>query len=212
MTIKLYYFPSNASLAPHIMLEEIAAPYELVLVDSTKNEHKSAAYLALNPAGVIPTLVDGATVVTETAAIMLHLADTFPDCQLIAPLQTAERATCYRWLIYMTNTLQAELMHYFYPERLGGEQSALIKTNATTRIMSMLDILEAEFVRHGGTYLLGAHYGIADIFLFMMCRWTRNMPNPARNRIHLNQFLIMMSERPAVIRAHAQEQLLKPWY
>jgi glutathione S-transferase len=215
MTIKLYYYPSNASLAPHILLEEIGASYELVLVDSTKGEHKSAAYLALNPAGVIPTLVDGEIVVTETAAIMLHLADKFPASQLIAPLQTAERAACYRWLIYMTNTLQAELMHYFYPDRLGGlggENAELIKTNATARIMMMLDILEAEFVRHGGTFLLGARYTIADIFLFMMCRWTRNMPNPARVRPHLNQFLKMMSERPAVIRAHEQESLAKPWY
>lgn len=212
MTIKLYYYPSNASLAPHILLEEVGAPYELVLVNSTKSEHKSAAYLALNPAGVIPTLVDGMTVVTETAAIMLHLADKFPAHQLIPPLQTAERAACYRWLIYMTNTLQAELMHYFYPDRLGGEQSELIKTNATARILTMLDILDAELAKHGGAFLLGTQYTIADIFLFMMCRWTRNMPKPARTRPHLSQFLIMMSERPAVIRAHAQEQLLKPWY
>jgi len=215
MTIKLYYFPSNASLAPHILLEEIGAPFELVLIDRPNNQHKSADYLQLNPAGVIPTLVDGDIVVTETAAIMLHLADKFPADQLIPPLQTAARAACYQWLIFMTNTLQAELLHYFYPERLGGERDAdiaMIKANATARIMLMLDILESALVRSGGPFLVGAQYTIADIFLFMMCRWTRNMPNPARTRPMLNQFLNMMSTRPAVIRMHEKEQLLKPWY
>ncbi len=215
MTIKLYYAPSNASLAPHIMLNEISAPFELVLVDRANNQQKSAEYLALNPAGVIPTLVDGAITVTETAAIMLYLADKFPASNLIPLLQTAERAACCQWLIYMTNTLQAELMHYFYPHRLGGEDVAnieMVKQNATTRIMPMLDILEAVLARSGGPFLLGAQYTIADIFLFMMCRWTRNMPNPARTRPQLSQFLAMMSERPAVILAHENEQLLKPWY
>jgi glutathione S-transferase len=215
MTIKLYYAPSNASLAPHILLNEIGTPFELVLVDRANNQQKSADYLALNPAGVIPTLVDGDVTVTETAAIMLYLADKFPASNFIPPVQTAARAACCQWLIYMTNTLQAELMHYFYPHRLGGakeEQIALIKTNATERVMPMLDILEAALTRSGGPFLLGAQYTIADIFLFMMCRWTRNMPNPARTRPQLSQFLLMMSNRPAVIRAHEKEQLLKPWY
>src|SRR3989304_10510949 len=72
---QLYYHPGNANPAPHILLEEIGADYELVLVDRTKNEQKSPAYLKLNPAGRIPVLVDGDLVLYETAAICLHLAD-----------------------------------------------------------------------------------------------------------------------------------------
>ena len=72
---QLYYYPGNANLAPHILLEEIGADYELVLVDRNKNEQKSPAYLKLNPAGRIPVLVDGGLVLYEAAAICLHLAD-----------------------------------------------------------------------------------------------------------------------------------------
>ena len=212
MTCKLYYFPGNASFAPHILLEELGAPYELVLVDRNNNAHKSAEYLKLNPAGAIPTLVDGDDAIPETAAIMLHLADKHPNANMIPPLQTAARAQCYRWLIYMTNTVQAEMMHYFYPERLGSEHAESVKQRATDRLMSMFDILDAQLAQSGGPYLLGSQYTIADIFLFMMCRWSRNMANPARSRPQLGPFLKLMSERAAVKRVYDQEQLVAPWY
>ncbi len=212
MTCKLYYAPSNASLAPHILLEEIGAPFELILVDRDNNQHKSAEYLSINPAGVIPAMVDGEVRLGEAAAILLYLADKHPEANLIPPLQSAARAQCYRWLIYLTNTVQAELMHYFHPNRLGGPHAELIQANATQRLMPMLDILDDQLAKSGGPFLLGAQYTITDIFLFMMCRWTRNMPNPARNRPHLTKFLTMMSQRPAVVRAHATEKLDKPWY
>jgi glutathione S-transferase len=212
MSYQLYYYPANASLAPHILLEEIGCDYKLVLVDRTVNAHKSDAYLRLNPAGLIPVLVDGDIVLSETAAIMLHLADKHPAAALIPPLQSAERAQCYRWLIYLTNTLQADLIHYFYPERIGGEYSTEVRQRAIDRIVPMLDILNAQLVTSGGPYLLGTTYTIADIFLFMMCRWTRDMPKPARNREHLGRFLDMMATRPAVISAHQQETLDLPWY
>lgn len=212
MAYKLYYYPSNASFAPHILLEELGVPYELVLVDRANNAHKSAEYLRLNPAGAIPTLVDGDIAIPETAAIMLHLADKHPAANMIPPLQTAARAQCYRWLIYMTNTVQAEMMHYFYPERLGGAQAEDVKQRAMDRLMLMFDILDAQLAQSGGPYLLGSQYTIADIFLFMMCRWSRNMANPARSRFHLGPFLEMMAKRAAVMHVYDKEQLAAPWY
>ena len=57
--MQLHYYPSNASMAPHLLLEELGAPHELVLVDRTQSAHKSPAYLALNPNGLIPVFIDG---------------------------------------------------------------------------------------------------------------------------------------------------------
>jgi glutathione S-transferase len=76
---QLYYFPGNANLIPHMLLEEIGAPYELVPVDRANNAQKSPAYLKLNPTGRIPVLIDGDLVLFETAAICLHLADRHPE-------------------------------------------------------------------------------------------------------------------------------------
>ncbi len=210
--IQLYYYPSNASLAPHIALEEIGAPYELVLVDREVQAHKRPEYLKLNPAGLIPVLIDGDLVLSEAAAICLHLADQHPALYLAPPFGSAARGHLYRWLMYLTNTVQAGLIHYYYPDRIGGPHAAFIQASAEARVMPMLDILEAHFEVIGGPWMLGKDYSIADVYLFMMCRWTRNMANPARNRPHLAQFLSMMAARPAVIRAHEQEKLMMPWY
>ncbi|HZV93182.1 MAG TPA: glutathione S-transferase N-terminal domain-containing protein, partial [Caldimonas sp.] len=82
--LQLHYFPGNASLIAHVVLEELGVPFELKYVDRAVSAQRSAAYLALNPNGLIPVLVDGAAtdaagrplVLYETAAICLHLADT----------------------------------------------------------------------------------------------------------------------------------------
>jgi glutathione S-transferase len=213
---KLYYFPGNANLAPHMLLEEIGAPYELVLVDRDSNEHKSPPYLKLNPTGRIPVLIDGDLALFETAAICLHLADRHPEAELAPALGTDERAEFYKWLIYLTNTLQAELITYFYPGRLTDDEAAAaqVKAHAEERISGkggMLDIIENQLAQSGG-WLLGARYSAADPYLMMLARWTRGMAHPARERIHLGHYLEAMAARPAVRRAFDQEGLKPPLY
>src|ERR1700686_3437981 len=79
---QLHYFPANANAAPHMLLEEIGANYDLVLVDRANNAQKSREYLKINPNGRIPALVHGNLIVSEAAAIMLHLVDQHPDAEL----------------------------------------------------------------------------------------------------------------------------------
>jgi glutathione S-transferase len=211
---KLYYFPSNANVAPHILLEEIGAPYELVLIDRTKGAHKEAAYLQLNPGGVIPTLIDGELVLTESAAICWYLAEQHPQAGLVGAVGSADRAHALRWLMYLTNTLQAEILHYYYPTRLGGDDTVTadaLKSRAEARISGMLTILDNQLVTSHGPYLLGEKFCVADAFLFMLCRWTRNMAKPARDYPQLATFVQTMVARPSVIRAMTQEGVATPW-
>src|SRR3990167_83570 len=143
---QLHYYPSNASMTPHMLLEELGVPYERVLVDRTKNAHHSPEYLKLNPNGKIPVLVDGDLVLYETAAIVLHLVDTHAEAGLAPGLGTTERATFYKWLMWLTNTLQAEMVLYFYPDRWadGADGAAQVKRHAEAHIATMIDQLEAE--------------------------------------------------------------------
>ena len=73
---QLHYYPANANAAPHMLLEELGAKYELVIVERGTNAQKSASYLKINPNGRIPTLVDNGLVISEAAAIVLHLVDS----------------------------------------------------------------------------------------------------------------------------------------
>jgi glutathione S-transferase len=213
--IQLHHYPSTASMAPHIVLRELGLPFELVTVDRPNNAHKSPAYLKLNPNGLIPVLVDGELVLYETAAILLHLADTHPAARLMPPLGTAERAQAYKWLVWLSNTLQSTLIVYFYPERWvaagNAAGAAEVKAQAEARIAGLLDQLDAQLAASGGPWLLGADYGIADALAFTLCRWTRNFPRPARSLPHIAPWQQRMLARPAVQQVFAAEALPKPW-
>lgn len=215
--ITLHYYPGNASFTPHAVLRELGVPFELALVDRTQAAHKSPAYLKLNPNGQIPVLVDGDLVLYETAAICLHLADRHPQAGLAPALGTAERAQLYKWLVWMTNTLQPRLMHFFYPDRVvdatDTAAAAQVKARAEKDVVALLGQLDAQLASHGGPWLLGERFGIADPFAFMLCRWTRGFKSkPARNFVHLAPYLARVLARPAMARTVDVEQLAPPVY
>lgn len=209
---QLHYFPGNASMAPHIVLEEIGTPFELMLVDRENHAHKSPAYLRLNPNGLIPVYVDGPLVLYESAAICLHLCDSAPAAALLPPLGTAARAHAYKWLVWLTNTLQPTLLSYFYPERWMNpgnvDGAAELKAHAQERVSELLDQLDAELARHGRPWLLGDDYSAVDAYSLMLCRWTRNFSSaPARERTHLGAHMARVLVRPAVQRVFVTERL-----
>ena len=105
--VRLYYYPGNASLLPHMMLREAGAPLELVLVDRTKDAHHAPEYLRLNPNGLIPVLSDGDVVLYETAAIAFYLAEKHPEAGLAPAPGSARRPDFLRWMVHLTNTPQA---------------------------------------------------------------------------------------------------------
>ena len=214
--IQLHHYPSSAAMVPHIVLEELGVPYERVHVDRMADEHKRPPYLRLNPNGLIPVLVDGDLVLYETAAIVLHLCDAHPQAELAPPLRSAERSHFYKWLMWLTNTMQATLIAYFYPERwvdAGNlEGAAQVKRQAQARVGTLLDLLDAELARTGGPWFMGERYSALDPYVFTLCRWTRNFDaGRAREREHLGPYLQRMLARPAVQRVIANEGIQPPY-
>jgi len=214
--MQLHYYPGNASMTPHMLLEELGVPFELKLVDRAVNAHKSPAYLKLNPNGLIPVLVDGDLVLYETAAIVLHLVDTHPQAGL-APtvIGSAERARFYKWLLWLSSTVQAMVPHYFYADRMvaagNAAGTAEVKAQAEAKIGAMVDQLDSHFASHAGPWLLGERFSALDPYAFMLCRWTRGMQRPARTLANLGPFTQRMLARPAVQRMFATEGLSPPY-
>lgn len=214
--IQLHHYPSTASMVPHILLQELGIPFELVLVDRMRDQQRSPDFLRLNPNGLIPVLVDGDLVLYETAAICLHLCDKHGKDGLAPAVGTHERAHFYKWMAWLTNTLQATLIVYFYPWRwvdldnaAGAEQ---VRRQAQRRVDELLNLLDAELARHGGPWFSGAAYSALDPFVFTLCRWTRNFSEgPARSKPRLGPYLQRMLARPAVQRALAGEGLEPPF-
>jgi len=105
--MKLYFAPQTRAIRPLIMLEELAVPYEIVLIDFKGGEHKGAEYRKIHPHGQLPALQDGALTMFESAAICAYLADKFPDRQMAPPLGTIERGMYYQWMVYSIAALDA---------------------------------------------------------------------------------------------------------
>lgn len=204
---KLHYFPSNASAAPHMVLEEVGADYELVLVDKKAGAQKEPDYLKLNPTGRIPVLLDDGKPIFESAAIVLHLVDQHPQAGLAPAVGSPQRAQFYQWLVFLTNSLQEAMMLWFYPDRLVGTDetaAAKMKQAAEQRIGDYLDIIEAHLAANG-PYFLGDQFSAADLYFTMLARWARALTNPPRNRAGIAKLLDLTTNRPAVSRAYEQE-------
>ena len=210
MRFRLHYVPGSAAMAPHAALAEAGAGYELRLVERDEQGRSPREYLALNPLGRVPTLEDGDLVLTESAACVLHVAERFPDAHLVPPPGTRERSELYRWLMFMTNTLQPAFLHWFYPERYtvdpAGEEG--IRRLAARSIAEHLERLDAELADR--PWLVGEGRSGADLFLFMLVRWGRRQDPPAWDRPNLRAHFTRLLEREGVRRMMDEQGLEIP--
>jgi glutathione S-transferase len=206
----LYYSPGAASLVVHWLLIEIGAKHELRKLDLAAGEHKRPDYLAINPAGVVPTLLVHSDPVTETAAIVLHLADAHPSVALAPAPGSIERGRYYQWILHLANTLHPAFRIWFYPhEAAGAECADAAKDQARARIEACWDRLEAHLHKRG-PYLLGVSATAADFLLTMFMRWSRNMPRPATEWPQLAALAQRMKARPS-FRALYEREGLTEW-
>ncbi len=195
---KLFYFPRNASWAPHLVLEEMGADYELVLVDRKSNAQKSEEYMALNPTGRIPTLIDDGLVLFESAAICLHLCEKNPQANLMPELGDPNRARFYQWLFYLTTTVQSELIVYIYPSEHTTDQEATasIVEAQEASIIEMFALLDKQL--EDKEYLVTGNISVCDFFLFMLSHWASDLKQPPLSFSNLGRYLRNLAKRPAV--------------
>lgn len=194
---KLFYYPRNASWAPHLVLRELGVEHELILVDRKSNAQKSSDYLALSPTGRIPTLVDNGLVIFESAAICLHLCDKHPQAGLIPEVDKPHRARFYQWLFYLNASLQPELMMYFYPQKhTQSSETAAIAKAQEARVTEMFALIDQELADKD--FLVGSGLSICDYFLFMLAHWASGFSQPPLSFTHLGRYLRQLAQRDAV--------------
>ena len=208
MSVVLSGSRSTASMVVHWLLVELEVPHTLQLLDSERHEHKSPAYLQLNPAGVVPALVTNGEVVTEAAAIVMHLADLYSQAGLAPALGTIARAQYYRWTLFMANSLQPAYRAWFYPAEPAGEGSEdAVKQQARCQPATAWAGVTDHLASSGRPYLLGEQLSAADFMLTMLTRWSRDMPTPAHALPALQAHAMLMKVRPSFKQVYAREGL-----
>ena len=203
----LYYSPGTASMAVHFALLEIGAPHELCEVDLDAGQQHSAAYLALNPNGVVPTLIVDAQPVGESAALLMLLAERHPEARLAPGPGTPSRPVYLQWMFHFANTLQPAYRIWFSPREFAGDaEPATAKDLARGRIEREWERFAAHIAAHG-PYVTGADFSVADIFATMLMRWSRNMPKPATSWPALAELAARVKARPSWRQLYAIEGL-----
>ena len=203
----LYYAPGSASLAVHWLLIDLGVPFELRGVDLQAGEQKRAEYLALNPNGVVPTLVIEGTPAYECAALLLILAERHPDAHLVPAPGTPARLAYYQWMVHLANTLQPAFRQWFYPQEAAGEASAeAARESARQRIESAWDRVDAELAVRG-PWIAGGVFSAADFLATMLMRWSRNMPRPATEWPAIREYVARMKARPSFAELYRREGL-----
>lgn len=191
MSIVLYHHPFSRAASAVWMLEEVGVPYELHFVDLMKGEQKQAELTGLNPMGKLPTLVDGAAVVTELAAVGLYLADRYALGKLAPALDDPRRGTYLRWSLFSPSVMEPGLMAkaggWQYRESAAGWGS----------FPAMIDSMKRALARD---YILGDSFSMADcIFggtVRYMLRFGMLEPDPV-----FTAYAERLAARPALKRA-----------
>jgi glutathione S-transferase len=204
---RLYYAPGAASLLVHWLLIELDTPHELVLVDTAAKQQKSTEYLALNPNGVVPTLVLDGAPHYEAAALAMLLAERHPHAGLAPAAGDPARAGYLQWMFNLANMLQPLFRQWWYPQEPAGDANAeAVREHCAARIAAQWDRIDSHLAAHG-PHLLGDTLSVADFYLVMLMRWSRNMPRPATEWPHLRSLAQRLKQRPSFAQLYEREGL-----
>ncbi|QJI33336.1 glutathione transferase GstA [Pseudomonas sp. ADAK13] len=198
--MKLYFSPNACSLASHIVLRELALPFELIRVDNQKKLTADGDdFLQINPKGYVAALqLDNGEVLTEGAAILQYLADQVPAAGLAPVNGSWERVRLQEWLNFVSSEIHGGL-GVLFKDAIPDDVKALFKATLFKRFAILVQTLERQ------DYLLGAHYSVADAYLFVVLRWAGFFDIDLQQWPALARFQQRIGERPAVIAALAAE-------
>jgi glutathione S-transferase len=201
MMFTLYGDLGSGAFSAEAALAEAGAPYSFEPVSLDRNEQKQPAFLAINPSGKIPALrLPEGEIVTESAAILLTLADHFPQARLLPPQASPDRAQAYRWLAFMADEIYPMVEISDYPERFmpEGEQAEALRARVRTRIRERLLIVEGMVA---GPWFLAGGFSILDIYAVMFSRWRGSLGKDWSAGGHIPRLDALskeLSRRPAI--------------
>lgn len=175
------------------LLEELQIPYENIFLKKKNGEMNTAEYRKLNPLGRVPTIVDNNTVIHESAAICLYLADKYQDKIKLAPeLNSSERAEYLQWMVFSTATLECVVAKMFYLEGKSDE----VRNAELSYIKEQCEILKLaiEPLLQKQEYFLKSGFSAVDIMMAAVIPGARDFLAPAGSAT--DKWLLKMMGRP----------------
>ncbi len=202
--MKLYYSPGACSLSPHIVLRESGLDFEIEKVDlAAKKTETGKDFFTISENGYVPALeIEPGVVLTEGPAIVQYIADLVPTKKLAPTNGTMDRYRLQSWLGFVNSELHKGFGALFNPAT-----PAEYKIIAVNALSARFATVEKRLAKHD--YLLGAHYSVADAYLFVVCSWTGYVGIDLKQWPAIAAFSARVGSRPAVQAALKAEGLLK---
>lgn len=169
--LTLYYAPHTCSLATHLALSQAGAEYDLVRIAFSKDEQRAPAYTKINPKARVPALVTERGVLTETPAMLLFVAQTYPEAKL-APLGDMFRlAEVNAFNSYLCSTVHVAHAHRMRGFRWADEPQAwdAMRRKVPQSVGESFSLIEREFLK--GPWVMGEEFSMADFYLLTLSRW-----------------------------------------
>ncbi len=156
-----------------VILEEIGVSYELIQSTTDRTVPRSPEQMAINPNGWLPVLVwdDGA--MYEAAAITMFLGDRHPEANLAPKVDDPARALYLQTLVYFSNSIQNAFQLSYYPDRFvdSAEDESSAQKRGARRLRETWKVIDDQI--GDKEWILGDHFSVADIYLFMLTTWLR---------------------------------------
>ena len=197
-TLVFYTHPFSRGRVARWMLEETGLPYEEVILDYGTTM-KAPEYLAINPMGKVPALRHGDSVVTENAAICLHLAEQVPDQHLLPPPGSPARGECYRWVLFAAGPLES-----FISARRHGALAPAREAGYGSEA-DLMRTLEGALA--GRRYLVGDRFSVADLYMAAVLGYYMRI-GELESRPVFEAYAAAHLQRPAAQRANARDDAL----
>lgn len=195
--LKLYHASPSRSSIVLWMLEELGEPYELEVLNLKNGDNLKPAYLAINPMGKVPALVDQGVTITEVAAICCHLADKYPKAGLAPAINDPLRGPYLHWLFWAPSCLEPAVIDH-HLNRTPGPRGMMGWIDYETTI----DILAAGVAK--GPWILGERFTAADVVVGAGVNWGL-MFGTIPKRPELEAYAERLRARPALQRATAKD-------
>ncbi|MCR6652179.1 MAG: glutathione S-transferase family protein [Cellvibrionaceae bacterium] len=189
-----YTHPWSRGRIVRWMLEEVGADYEVV-VKEFGGSIKEPDYLAINPMGKVPALVDDGVVITEVAAICTYLAEKFPEKNLAPPIGSPARGTYFRWIFFIAGPLEMATTARAFNWRIDAENSQAVGCGF---IKDTINAMELAIQK--GPYICGDQFTTADLLAASYLGWEMQQKN-IEERPAFREYLQRMDNRPAGQRA-----------
>src|ERR1044071_2902113 len=169
--LTFYFAKGTCALASHIALEDAGAAYAAKRIDFSKSEQQSPDYLAINPKGRVPALAAPQGILTETPAILLYIAQSFPKANL-APLDDPfALGEMQAFNSYLCSTVHVAHAHRVRGPRWADEESSFadMKRKVPKTVGACFEMIEQKMFK--GPWVMGEHYTVADPYLFTLAKW-----------------------------------------